>query len=68
MLIRQLKELEADQIISRRVYPEVPPKVEYRLTAIGEELAPVINTICHFGDQYHDYLKVHDHLDSSAPE
>ncbi|MGP6139029.1 MULTISPECIES: winged helix-turn-helix transcriptional regulator [unclassified Jeotgalibaca] len=57
MLIRQLKELEQDQILTRHVYPVVPPKVEYKLTEIGRQLAPVVNTICEWGDHYHDYLK-----------
>lgn len=57
MLIRQLKELEEDQIITRHVYPVVPPKVEYRLTEIGAQLAPVVSAVCAWGDHYRDYLK-----------
>jgi DNA-binding HxlR family transcriptional regulator len=41
MLIQQLRGLERDGVISRKVYPEVPPKVEYRLTEIGRGLGPV---------------------------
>jgi len=41
MLIQQLRGLEQDGVISRTVYPEVPPKVEYRLTDIGQGLGPV---------------------------
>lgn len=52
MLIRQLRELERDLIIARTVYPVVPPKVEYHLTDIGKELAPVVQSICDWGDQY----------------
>lgn len=64
MLIRQLKELEADHIITRHVYPVVPPKVEYELTNIGRELAPVINAICDYGDHFHDYLAANHLLDA----
>ncbi|HEY2052071.1 MAG TPA: helix-turn-helix domain-containing protein [Caulobacteraceae bacterium] len=41
MLIQQLRALETDGVISRTVYPEVPPKVEYRLTELGRGLGPV---------------------------
>lgn len=41
MLIQQLRGLESDGVISRTVHPEVPPKVEYRLTEIGKHLGPV---------------------------
>jgi len=68
MLIRQLKELEADHIITRHVYPVVPPKVEYELTNIGQELAPVINAVCHYGDQFHDYLAANNLLDPENPD
>ncbi|MGC6112909.1 helix-turn-helix transcriptional regulator [Klebsiella aerogenes] len=40
MLIQQLKQLEADGIISRTLYPEVPPRVEYALTELGKALGP----------------------------
>lgn len=41
MLIQQLRSLEGDGVISRTVHPQVPPKVEYRLTDLGRGLAPV---------------------------
>ncbi len=45
MLIQQLKELEKDGIVTRTVYPQVPPKVEYSLTELGLALGPSIETL-----------------------
>ena len=56
MLIRQLRELEDDKIISRTVYPVVPPKVEYQLTIIGLRLEPVVTSICDWGDDFAEHL------------
>lgn len=49
MLTKQLRELEADQLISRKVYPVVPPKVEYSMTPYGETLAPIIHALRDWG-------------------
>jgi len=49
-LTAQLRALEADGIISRTVYPEVPPRVEYRLTEYGKTLAPVLLALKAWGD------------------
>ena len=46
-----LKELEADQLVLRTEYPQVPPKVEYRLTARGESLMPMFNELCEWGEK-----------------
>jgi DNA-binding HxlR family transcriptional regulator len=45
ILIEQLKELELYQIIERKVYPQIPPKVEYSLTLQGKELFPVFESL-----------------------
>jgi DNA-binding HxlR family transcriptional regulator len=45
MLTQTLRELEADELISRKVYLEVPPKVEYTLTDTGKELIPFIKQL-----------------------
>lgn len=45
MLIQQLRELERDGIVLRTVYPQVPPKVEYRLTAWGQAMCPALDSL-----------------------
>lgn len=52
ILTKQLRELEYANIIHRKVYPEVPPKVEYRLTEQGESLRPVIMMLKQWGEIY----------------
>ena len=54
VLTENLRELEKDGIISRKVYPEVPPKVEYSLTDKGEDLKNVIEAMKEFGIKYKD--------------
>ena len=51
MLTQQLRELEDDGIVHREVYREVPPKVEYSLTPLGESLRPVIQAITDWGSE-----------------
>ena len=57
MLIAQLRELEADGIIERRVYPVVPPKVEYALADLGKTLVPILKKKKKWGEFYCDNLK-----------
>jgi len=45
MLAQQLRQLEADGIVERTVHSQVPPKVEYRLTAWGESLCPALDAL-----------------------
>jgi len=52
MLTAQLRELERDGFVERTVYPEVPPKVEYRLTEHGSSLAPIIHALKAWGDAH----------------
>jgi len=49
VLSEQLKELERDGIIKRRVYPEIPPKVEYELTNKGAKVKPILNSLFTWG-------------------
>ena len=48
-LSQNLKELERDGLIHRKMYPEVPPKVEYTLTARGNSLVQVLDKLCDWG-------------------
>jgi DNA-binding HxlR family transcriptional regulator len=52
MLTQQLRELEADGLLDRKVYPEVPPKVEYTLTKRAKKLLPVLTLLCAWGKEY----------------
>lgn len=58
MLTQQLRELEADNLISRTVYPVVPPKVEYSLSEFGESIIPILDAMCKWGERYLDDLDV----------
>lgn len=51
-LTRQLRQLEKDLLITRKVYPQVPPKVEYSLSPQGEKFRPVLDAIEMFGQDY----------------
>lgn len=56
-LSNQLKSLEADGLIHREVFAEVPPRVEYTLTEIGQQFKPVLDSIEQWGYQYIEYLR-----------
>ncbi|MHC6224477.1 winged helix-turn-helix transcriptional regulator [Pseudomonas sp. X10] len=51
MLAQQLRSLEADGIVSRKLYPQVPPKVEYRLTEWGQALCPALDAMLKWAEQ-----------------
>lgn len=53
----QLKELEEHELVSKKIYPVVPPKVEYSLTEFGKSLIPVIDTLGRWGDENGERLK-----------
>ncbi|PLX97932.1 MAG: transcriptional regulator [Desulfuromonas sp.] len=52
MPTQQLRELERDSIIHREVYAEVPPRVEYSLTELGQSVVPILSLMCQWGKDY----------------
>ena len=52
MLTQQLRSLEEDGLISRKVYPIVPPKVEYSLTELGKKIIPILELMHGYGIEY----------------
>jgi len=52
MLTKQLRELERSGLVSRKVYPEVPPKVEYSLTELGKSLKDIFDAMHRWGERY----------------
>ncbi|SFB56304.1 transcriptional regulator, HxlR family [Rhizobium sp. NFR07] len=52
MLIQQLKELEADGIVARHDFKEIPPRVEYSLTSFGQTLAEALKPLCAWGTEH----------------
>ena len=49
MLVQQLREMEGDELVSRKVYPVVPPKTEYALTDLGRSLVPIVKAMDKWG-------------------
>jgi DNA-binding HxlR family transcriptional regulator len=52
MLTQQLRELEDDGLISRKIYAEIPPRVEYTLTDLGLTLSPIMLSMAKWGEEY----------------
>lgn len=53
----QLKELEEHELITKKIHPVVPPKVEYSLTEFGKTLIPVISVLGQWGDEHQEHLR-----------
>ncbi|MET3852418.1 MULTISPECIES: helix-turn-helix domain-containing protein [unclassified Paenibacillus] len=52
MLTTQLRGLEKDEIVARKIYEEIPPKVEYKLTPYGWGLKPALDLLCYWGEDH----------------
>ena len=52
VLTDSLRSMEADGLVTRTVYPEVPPRVEYTLSEVGETMRPIINAMAEWGENY----------------
>ncbi len=52
MLTQQLREMERDGIVARKVFHQIPPKVEYSLTPYGQTLRPVLEALCKWGEKH----------------
>ena len=57
MLTTQLRELEQSGLINRKVFNQVPPKVEYSLTPYGQEMDPVLNVLCTWGEKHIEMMQ-----------
>jgi len=58
MITQQLRELEKDNLINRKVYPVVPPKVEYSLSEFGRSIIPILVAMYDWGSEYFDMIDV----------
>ncbi len=59
MLTQQLRELEEDDVIQRKVYDQVPPKVEYSLTDYGSSLGAILDSLCAWGEGHLEKTGTH---------
>lgn len=57
VLSKQLKELEAHGVIRKKIFPQLPPKVEYSLTALGKSLLPIIDMMDNWGNEHRPFLE-----------
>ena len=65
VLTDSLRSMEADGIVSRKVYPEVPPRVEYSLSSLGQSMQPIIMAMADWGTSYQ---KMFDNLKSDSKD
>ena len=67
MLTTQLRELEADGLVSRTIYPEVPPRVEYEITDKARGLGPTMEALTKWWEQYGDSLPLRNETRGRKP-
>lgn len=66
VLTDSLRSMEADGIVTRTVYPEIPPRVEYALSELGESMRPVMDAMEKWGINYKNQLQTKQNSQSSA--
>ena len=59
VLTAQLRDMEDSGLINRKVYAEVPPRVEYSLTELGKSLRPILDALQNWGEEYKESVKSH---------
>lgn len=57
VLTSNLRSMESDGLLTREVYPEVPPRVEYTLTDLGQSLKPLLDAMCSWGEDYPSLIR-----------
>lgn len=57
MLAQTLRALERDGLVTRKVYPVIPPKVEYTLAALGQTLVPILSSLCRWSEEHYDEVE-----------
>jgi DNA-binding HxlR family transcriptional regulator len=67
VLVQQLRELEGYGIVSRKVFAEVPPRVEYSMTRLGRSLKPIVGALCKWGTRHAALLDAMDDTPARSP-
>lgn len=66
MLTQQLRELESEKLLHRKIFPVIPPKVEYSLTEEGRSLKPILKSMCHWGKEHVNQKEIDNFLMDTA--